>query len=128
MKEAIKKILEFTVRIKLYMTRSMSYMSMINSAMILVVLLSTLNTQYDTGISIRKWVIPLIIIGTIGLIGWGYFEHKIGLWQYEKSISFEQISSLKRLEDKLDKVLNEKENNRPGNGRTIRGFNNNISK
>ena len=56
----IEKILKLLVRIKMYMARSMTYVGMINSAMILFLLLSNLE-KYGIDIDLKSWMIPLVI-------------------------------------------------------------------
>lgn len=70
----------------MYMARSMTYVGMINSAMILFLLLSNLE-KYGIDIDLRSWMIPLVITGIFVLVIWGFIEDKLGLWRYEQKVS-----------------------------------------
>ena len=67
------------VRMKVYIARSMTYISMLNSAMILFLLLSSLE-KYGIDLNITEYLIPIVVFTFILMVGWGYFEDRIGLW------------------------------------------------
>ena len=103
----IEKILKLLVRIKMYMARSMTYVGMINSAMILFLLLSNLE-KYGIDIDLKSWMIPLVIIGIVVLVVWGFIEDQIGLWRYEQKVStdrnYHTNEILKKLTDMEKRV------------------------
>lgn len=99
----IQKILKFIVRVKLYMARSMGYIAMLNSAMIGILLLSNLE-KYGIDVPIEKIIIPLVLMGIVFLIGWGYFEDKVGLWRYEQTVTNDRNVYFKTITDRLDLI------------------------
>ena len=92
--------------IKFYITRSQSYLSMINAGAILIILLKQFN------VSVTE-VAPIIaIIGLVMLAVLGYIETKKGFYSEEIKISSYKnpviVFNLKRLdelEDKQDMIL-----------------------
>lgn len=60
--------------IKIYFGRSQSYLSIANTSMILIVLLTTLKDKGYVHFDITAYFIPLVILGTAILILLGYLE------------------------------------------------------
>lgn len=105
----LKKIRSKIVHSKLFIQRSMSYVSIINSAMILFLLLSNLE-KYGINIRIERWFFPIILIGFILLITFGYIEDRLGFHSEESRAATnrnpqmtEIMNRLDRIEKKLDK-------------------------
>ena len=102
-----KKIRSKIVHGKLFIQRSMGYVAMINSAMILFLLLSKLE-DYGIDIRIRYWFFPIIIAGFAGLVLFGYLEDRLGFFREESKAATrrnpqitEILKRLERIEKKL---------------------------
>lgn len=97
-----KKII---MTLKFYITRSQSYLSIINACMILVVLLNQLK------LSITKYVPVFIFLGVVVLITWGYIDNKLGLYHEEvlainkrNPVQQKMFQRFDDLEKKIDKL------------------------
>lgn len=91
--------------LKFYITRSQSYLSIINACMILVVLLNQLK------LSITKYVPVFIFLGVVVLITWGYIDNKLGLYHEEvlainkrNPVQQKMFQRFDDLEKKIDKL------------------------
>ena len=90
------------------MGRAISYVSLVNTGMILVLFLSKVQESGYVGFDIEKWAILLYIIGIVGSVFIGWIDVKMGLYKYENSVNWQQIPEiveilerLKKIEDKL---------------------------
>jgi len=63
--------------------RAISYISIINSSMILFILLDNLE-KHGITINIKQWFFPIVIIGILGLVFIGYLEDKLGFYKAEQ--------------------------------------------
>ncbi len=82
--------------------------------MILFLFLSNLE-KYNIDIRIQQWIIPLFIIGMIGMFLFGYIEDKLGFFSQEQKTTqsrspyFKQIlKKLDNLEEKVNKLEKKK--------------------
>jgi len=97
------------VRFRVYMMRAGSYISLVNTAMILFLFLSNLE-KYGIDVDIKDWIIPLFMVGILGMVLFGYIEDKLGFYAEEQKttqmrspVFNEIISRLDRIEKKLKK-------------------------
>ncbi len=96
---------------KIRIQRSLSYMSIANSGMILFLVLSNLQKQYKFDIYITKWFFPIYLF-TLGLflfVGW--VDDKIGFHREEartaaskNPMMVELMETISRLEKKVDSL------------------------
>ena len=106
MKKILIKIRDFAIKLKVYMARTSSYVSLINTAMILFLFLSNLE-KYNIDIDIRNWIIPIFVIGISIMLLFGYFEYKFVYHQEQKTTQKKNpymkdiIKRLDRIEKKL---------------------------
>ncbi len=91
---------------KININRSLSYVAIINSGMILFLLLSRLQ-DYGITIHLTKWFIPIFILSIIGMMLVGFMDHKLGFHREESRIVSKRnpyfddiISRLERIERK----------------------------
>ena len=99
----------FLVYSKIWAQRTMSWISIANSGMILFLVLSKLQ-EYGINIYITKWFLPIFILTIFLLILLGYIEDKAGFHKEEiktiakKNPIYDEIfKRLDRIEKKLDK-------------------------
>jgi len=109
MKRLLIKLRDFIIKVKVYMARTSSYISLINTAMILFLFLSNLE-KYNIDIDIRNWIVPIFFVGISGMLLFGYLEYRFVYQQEQKTTQakspyFKEI--LKRL-DRIEKKLKNK--------------------
>ncbi|MBT3720922.1 hypothetical protein HN789_07525 [archaeon] len=106
MKKLLIRFRNLIIKLKVYMARTTSYISLINSAMILFLFLSNLE-KYNVDIDIRRWIVPLFFVGVIGMLTFGYLEYKFVYHQEQKTTQKknpylqEVIERLDRIEEQL---------------------------
>lgn len=90
------------------MSRTGSYISLVNTAMILFLFLSNLE-KYNIDIRIEDWILPLFFFGLAGMLFFGFVEDKLGFYSQEKKATEsrspymnEILSRLKRIEEKIE--------------------------
>ena len=71
--------------------------------MILFLFLSNLE-KYGIDIQIQQWIIPLFIIGIIGMFLFGYIEDKLGFFSQEQKATQSRSPYFKQIIEKLDKL------------------------
>jgi L-asparagine transporter-like permease len=103
---SIRKVLVYA---KVWAQRTMSWIAVLNSAMILFLVLAKLQ-EYGYGLSIKKWFIPIFIALVILMIFFGYLEDKAGFHREEahelskrNPMMNEILERLERIENKLGK-------------------------
>lgn len=104
------KIKTFIMTIKFYITRSQSYLSIVNACMVLVVMLNQFN------LSISRYVPILIFFGLIGLVTWGWMDNKFGLYHEEvlainrknpvQQKMFQRFDDLEKKIERIERELN----------------------
>jgi glucan phosphoethanolaminetransferase (alkaline phosphatase superfamily) len=94
---------------KVWAQRTMSWIAVLNSAMILFLVLAKLQ-EYGIGISITRWFIPIFILLVILMIFFGYLEDKAGFHREElheitkrNPVYAEILERLERIEKKIGK-------------------------
>jgi len=92
---------------KVWAQRTMSWIAILNSAMILFLVLAKLQ-DYGIKISITRWFIPLFIVLVVIMIILGYLEDKAGFHREEiheiakrNPIYTEILERLERIEKKI---------------------------
>ena|SRR3989339_724178 len=100
---------EFLIRIKVYISRTNSYIGIVNSTLILFLFLSDLK-KYGVYITIKDWLIPLSFLWIFLMISFGYLEERFGFFSEEQKVSGlknphtrEILERLERIEKKLEK-------------------------
>ena len=103
---SIRKMLVYS---KVWAQRTMSWIAILNSAMILFLVLARLQ-DYGLKISVTRWFIPLFILLIVLMILFGYIEDRAGFHREEihevakKNPVFNDIlERLDRIEKKLKK-------------------------
>jgi len=101
---------KFMVYSKLWIQRTMSWIAVVNSGMILFLVLSKLQ-DYGVKIYITAWFIPIYLGIIILMVFFGYLEDKAGLFREESSaVGFrnphlrEIIERLERIETDIKKI------------------------
>lgn len=101
-----KKFREKFILYKIFYQRSLSYVSLLNSAMILFLFLSDLK-RYNIFISIETWFIPILILGIFLLILFGYIEDRLGFYRAEQEGVTERTPQMNAILKKLEHVEKE---------------------
>ena len=91
-----KKIQDAIVHAKVYSQRSLSYLSIINGAMILFLALSKLQ-EYGFNINIQKCFFPLMFGGLIMLVIIGKLEDYLGFFRKESKATFDRFPQINTL-------------------------------
>jgi len=102
-KKLFIKLRDLLIQLKVYMSRTSSYISLVNTGMILFLFLSNLE-KYNVDIEIKDMIIPIFIIGLMGMFLFGYLEDKLGFYQQEQKTTQSRSPYLKEIIDRLDKV------------------------
>lgn len=92
------------VLLKMYFLRSVSYLALVNSAMLAFLMLSNLE-RYGIDINMRTWALPIAVIGITTLILFGWLEDKLGLWSEENRIITARNPQIAELNKKMDALL-----------------------
>lgn len=103
MKKYFFKFREIAVKLRVYMLRTGSYISLINTSMILFLFLSNLE-QYGIDIEIQDWIVPLFFIGLLSMFLFGYLEDKLGFYTQEQKTTQSKSPYFKEIIDRLDKI------------------------
>ena len=91
--------------LKVYWGRAVSYLSLINSGMILFLFLVSLKERGYINADLDKYFFPIIILGIFGLIFIGFIEIKLfKSYQEEFRIAFSLCPQLVKLETKIDEM------------------------
>ena len=88
---------------KINIGRSMSYVAIINSGMILFLMLSKLQ-DYGIPIYITKWFIPIFILSIIAMIIVGYVDYRLGFHREEAMKSRARDPYFAEVLEKLEKI------------------------
>lgn len=75
------------IHAKIFSQRGISYISIINSSMILFILLSNLE-KYNININIARWFFPILALGILMITFIGYIEDKVKLSRLTSEASF----------------------------------------
>lgn len=97
-------MLKRLVLVKMYVLRSIGYLSLVNSGMLLLLTLSNLE-KYGIDVRIEQWLLPLVLAGICALVFFGWLEDKLGLWSEENRLITARNPQIAELDRKLDRVL-----------------------
>jgi glucan phosphoethanolaminetransferase (alkaline phosphatase superfamily) len=108
--EALKRFFSFRrilIYGKVWAQRTMSWIAVLNSAMILFLVLAKLQ-EYGISISITHWFIPIFILLVMVMIFFGYLEDRAGFHREEiheiakrNPVYTEILERLERIEKKI---------------------------
>jgi hypothetical protein len=99
----IKKIRSKLIHSKIFIQRSLGYISIFNSGMILFLVLSQLE-KYKIDIELETWFIPIFILTILLMILFGYFEDKMGFFEEENEAVNRRNPALRDIEQRLEKI------------------------
>lgn len=99
----IKTLAKWFINLKVYISRAGSYISMLNTGMILLLFLSQLKA-YGFNINLTKWAIPLYCLTIILLIILGYLDNKLGIHKYEVSITQKQNTDIQEILKEIKEI------------------------
>ena len=90
---------------KMYMSRTASYLALVNAGMILFLVLTRLE-DYGKDIEIEQYFLPILLGGflILGLFGW--LEDRLGFHQLEREHIEKRNPYMKKILDKLDNIEN----------------------
>lgn len=94
---------------KMFMSRTASYLALINAGMILFLVLSRLE-DYGVDVEIEKYFLPILFLGfvVLGLFGW--LEDRLGFHQLEREHVEKRNPYMNKILKKLDKIEREIKN------------------
>lgn len=103
---SVRRVLVYS---KVWAQRTMSWIAILNSAMILFLVLAKLQ-EYGIKIAITRWFIPLFLLLVLAMIVFGYFEDRAGFHREEiheiakkNPVYSEILERLDRIEKKMVK-------------------------
>ena len=102
--DLFKKIRLTFVAMKIYTTRVTGYISLINLYILIYLTLSDIK-KYGIFISLKNWIIPILIVLTTLMIFIGYLDDKFGFLKEEISFTQRRNKQMIEINEKLDKVL-----------------------
>lgn len=88
---------------KMFYQRALGYVSIVNSALILFLFLSSLE-KYGIDIELQEWFIPIILLTIVIFVTVGYFEDKLGFWKEEQRVSSSRNPQISLILAKLEKI------------------------
>ncbi len=91
---------------KMYMSRTASYLALVNAGMILFLVLSRLE-DYGMDVEIEKYFLPILFLGfvVLGLFGW--LEDRLGFHQLEREHVEKRNPYMNKILKRLDKIERE---------------------
>ena len=92
-------------KIKMFMSRTVSYLGLINAGMILFLVLSRLE-DYGIDIDIEQYFFPILLSGFIILIIFGWIDDKLGLHELEREHAEDRSIYLNTILKKLNDIEN----------------------
>ena len=96
---AVKDLLDRLIRFKVYVQRFATYFGIANFLMLVNITFSFLPLIYR---------IAIIIFSLFAIIIWGYLDKRLGIFKAEQSFYNSQNPEIQRIEEKLNKLLQEK--------------------
>lgn len=99
----MSKIRTFLVKNKIYLQRTTSWISALNSGMILFLVLGKLQ-EYGVKVSITKWFLPMYIGIIIAMIYFGYLEDKFGFFKEEIKTQQKRNPYMNEIIERLDRI------------------------
>ncbi len=102
---SFQKMRKLLAETKIYIQRSLSYVAIVNSGMILFLMLSQLKA-FGIDIPLGQWFFPLFIISIIGAIAVGYVDVKLGFFREESGARSKRDPVLGEIRERLAKIEN----------------------
>ena len=102
-KPTFKFIRNHLMKLKFFVRRAVTYLTMANTGMILFLFLIGLK-EYN--INIGKMLIPVFILSAILLIIVGWLDYKFGLFREEQKYIFSNVPQLEKI-DKIQEDIEE---------------------
>ncbi len=99
----LKKVRNNIVKSKIWIQRSMSWISIINAGMILFLVLAKFQ-DYGVNIHITKWIIPIYIFAILVMVVVGYFEDKMGFFKEEVREHTNRNPQMQEILERLDRI------------------------
>ncbi len=90
---------------KMFMSRTASYLALVNAGMILFLVMSKLE-DYGFDIEIEKYFFPLLIMGFVVLGIFGWLEDYLGFHKLERKHIEERNPYMKQILDRLESIEN----------------------
>ena len=94
-------------RLKIYVSRATTYMSLLNSGMLIFLLLAQLKT-FGINISLTTYALPVFILSMLGCIFLGYLDWKLKIYEEENRQStstnpqvMEILNRVKSIEEQI---------------------------
>jgi len=103
MRDKLLAVRRKLIRTKLYYQRALGYISIVNSAMLLFLLLSNLE-KYGIDLNIEKLFFPILIAGVIIMILFGYLEDKLGFLREESYFVSKRNPQMQEIIDRLERI------------------------
>ena len=107
--QVLVKFRENLTLLKMYFNRAITYVSLVNTGMILTLFLDKINQLSSIHIDIGRWGFIIYIVALVGAIFVGYLDVKFGFYKAENNLNTSQIpqtteilARLKSIENKID--------------------------
>lgn len=101
--KSFRKARKLMAETKMRIQRSMSYLAIINSGMILFLMLSKLK-EFGIDIQLTHWYLPVFIISIIGAIAVGHIDVKLGFLTEEAGAVSRRNPVLTEIQEKLERI------------------------
>lgn len=88
---------------KMFMSRTASYLAIINAGMILFLVLSRLE-DYGIDIKIEKYFFPILIFGLLILTFFGWLDDKLGFHELERKHVENRNPYMKEILERLERI------------------------
>ena len=88
---------------KMFMSRTASYLAIINAGMILFLVLSRIE-DYGIDIEIEKYFFPILILGLFILTIFGWLDDKLGFHELERKHVEKRNPYMRDILDRLDRI------------------------
>lgn len=88
---------------KVYISRALSYASLVNMVLILFLALSNLE-KYGIDIRLETWLIPIVVFVFFLLILIGFMEDKMGFFEEEQRVHAVRNPGMKEIIERLDRI------------------------
>lgn len=88
---------------KVFIQRAMSYMTILNSGMIMFLLLSKLQ-DYGIEIHITKWFFPIFVLSLLAMVLIGFLDYKFGFHREELRAAQAQNPYLVDISKRLENI------------------------
>ena len=99
---SFRKILVYS---KVWAQRTMSWIAILNSAMILFLVLARLQ-DYGLKISVTRWFFPMFLILVVLMVFFGYLEDRAGFHREEVHEIAKRNPMMHEIIDRLDRIEN----------------------